>query len=84
MEWFAKRFELNSIGIEDRLKLDEGIYSFAQKAMAVVAKSTDKMLLDAIMQTAKEKGITDLYVLNEDFIMDAIREKMEREAKKEE
>lgn len=25
-----------------------------------------------------------LYVLNEDFIMDAIREKMEREAKKEE
>lgn len=40
--------------------------------------------MDAIIREAKASGITELYVLNKDFIISAIREKMEREAKKEE
>ncbi len=29
---------------------------------------------------AQDNGVTDLYVLNKDFILSAIREKLEREA----
>ena len=37
-------------------------------------------IMDEIIKMCKEHGITDLYVLNRDFILSAIREKMEREA----
>lgn len=56
------------------------LYRMVREQMVAFAKSTDKMILDAIIKKAKEHGITDLYVLNEDFIVAAIQEKMEREA----
>ena len=58
------------------------LYRMVREQMMVFAKETDKMLLDAIIKKAKENGITDLYALNDDFIIAAIREKMEREAEK--
>lgn len=36
--------------------------------------------IDEIIKMCKEHGITDLYVLNRDFILSAVKEKMEREA----
>ena len=62
---------------------DNGIYKMVGKVAAIFADQTDKMLMDAIIQEARANGITELYVLNKDFILSAIREKMEREAKKE-
>ena len=37
-------------------------------------------IMDEIIKMCKEHGITDLYVLNRDFILSAIKEKMEKEA----
>ena len=37
-------------------------------------------IMDEIIKMCKEHGITDLYVLNRDFILSAVKEKMEREA----
>lgn len=37
-------------------------------------------IIDEIIKMCKEHGITDLYVLNRDFILSAIKEKMEKEA----
>lgn len=58
---------------------DSTVYSMTKHAAVAFAKGTDQLLLDAIIQKAKENGITDLYVLNEDFILSALKEKLERE-----
>lgn len=61
---------------------DSTVYAMTKHAAVAFAKGTDQMLLDAIIQKAKENGITDLYVLNEDFILSALKEKAEREKSK--
>ena len=58
---------------------ESSIYNLVWKQAVAFVRATDRMLLGAIIGKAKEAGITDLYVLNEDFILAAIREKMERE-----
>ena len=73
-----------SLGYAEQIKNSfPGQYPYTIQMRSAVAfiKGTDRMLLDAIIQKAKENGTTDLYVLNEDFILGAIREKMERESK---
>ena len=57
-------------------------YSFEKKVAVEFVKRTERFLLQSIIKRAQENGITDLYVLNEDFVMEAIREKLEREEKK--
>lgn len=61
---------------------DSTVYAMTKHAAVAFFKGTDQMILDAIIQKAKENGITDLYVLNEDFILSAIKEKIERESEK--
>lgn len=61
----------------------ESLCTSIRKVIAVWADINDKLLMDIIIQEAIKNGITELYVLNKDFIMSAIREKMEREAEKE-
>ena len=63
---------------------DESLNTSIRKLFAAWADTTDKFLMYAIIQEARENGITELYVLNKDFILSAIREKMKREAEKEE
>lgn len=57
-------------------------YNRIGKMMAFQAKLTD-MKNEAIVQecikAANEAGITDLFLLDKKFIVDAIREKLERE-----
>lgn len=50
-----------------------------QKIYAEMVDMTDKVIVDAIINGAVEAGITGLYLLNKQFILDAIREKMERD-----
>lgn len=39
----------------------------------------DIAIVDAVVRKAYQEGISDLYLLDSKFIMDAIREKLERE-----
>lgn len=75
-------FDLGNIIKTQSELADATVYAMTKHAAVAFAKGTDQMILDAIIQKAKENGITDLYVLNEDFILAAIREKIEREAGK--
>ena len=54
-------------------------YRIEQKIAVEFLRKTERFLLQSIIQRAQEDGVTDLYVINEDFVMDAIREKLERE-----
>lgn len=74
----GRHIDLIQIMLEQTLLADSTVYGFTNRAAVAFAKASDEMLLDAIIKKAKEAGITDLYVLNEDFILAAIREKMER------
>ena len=44
-----------------------------------VANMLDNEIMTAIVNLAKENGITDLFVLDKKFVLDALKEKMERE-----
>ena len=57
------------------------VASATRKAFVLWKEDIDNYIMDEIIQICKKYGITDLYVLNRDFILAAIREKMEREAK---
>lgn len=39
----------------------------------------NKVIVDACVKAAKEAGITQLYLLDRDFVMSAIKEKLERD-----
>lgn len=58
---------------------ENSIYSLVRKQMVAFVKETDRFLAQAIIEKARENGVTDLYALNEDFIISAILEKVERE-----
>lgn len=75
----GQRFEFEPL---PRMKIgSDGFigYSFEKKVAVEFVKSTERFLLQSIIQRARENGITDLYVLNEDFVLAAIREKLERD-----
>lgn len=63
----------------DILDQQSPIYQLTNKMAVLTAEAMDRAILDEIIITAKAEGITDLIVLNKKFIIDAIREKMERE-----
>ena len=63
----------------DILGQQSPIYQITNKLAVIAAEETDRAILDEIIRVAKSEGITDLIVLDKKFIVEAIREKMERE-----
>lgn len=63
----------------DILDQQSPIYQITNKMAVIAADAMDNAILDEIIRTAKAEGITDLIVLDKKFIVEAIREKMERE-----
>ena len=49
------------------------------KVAAVVEDTTDAVIVAAVIAAARAEEVTDLYLLDKTFILDAIREKLERE-----
>lgn len=60
----------------------DGTYSLLKKIQVEVIDKTDRAIVDTIVKAAREAGVTDLYLLDKQFIIEAITEKMEREGKK--
>ena len=73
IQFTAAQLDLENSDIS---KLTYSIYS-------QMVDKTEESLIKAIIESAKEAGITDLYLLDKNFILDAIREKMDRENEKE-
>lgn len=63
----------------DILDQQSPIYQMTNKMAVLTAEAMDRAILDEIIIAAKAEGITDLIVLDKKFIVEAIREKMERE-----
>ena len=67
----------------DILNKENPIYQLTNKMAVLTAEAMDRAILDEIIKIAKAEGITDLIVLDKKFIVESIREKMEREGIKE-
>lgn len=63
----------------DILDQQSPIYQITNKLAVIAAEEIDRAILDEIVRAAKSEGISDLIVLDKKFIVEAIREKMERE-----
>ena len=55
------------------------VATFTRNMIAQVVNTQDRLIVEAVVETAREMGFTDLYILDKDFVLDALREKMERE-----
>lgn len=52
-------------------------HAFMVNVAAKVTDMTDKMIVDACIEAAKEAGITDLYLIDKTFLLEAIRGKLD-------
>lgn len=68
---------LQCIHLEQPIEFDTG--SVIRKMAAQVADMADTVIYQTIVAAAKEEGITDLYILDKQFVLSALREKLERE-----
>ena len=66
----------------DQIRLEGTMAELPGKVAAVVEDSTDAAIVAAVLAAARAEGVTDLYLLDKTFILDAIREKLEREKPK--
>lgn len=54
------------------------VQEITYKFQTEVVDMVDQDILSAIIKTARENGITDLLILDKQFVLDALREKLER------
>ena len=79
MQLQLEPFELTEMPIEEEQRLR---YEIQQKLKAVALAQVDffdQTITEAIVQAAREAGIHTLVTFDKDFVVAAIREKMERE-----
>lgn len=55
---------------------------YRAKVAAVVEDTAEQAIVQAIIAAARAEGVTDLYLMDKTFILDALREKQEREKPK--
>lgn len=53
----------------------------AAQLAARVMEMSDEVIVNACVDAAREAGITDLYMLDKKFVIDALTEKLERAAR---
>ena len=58
---------------------EDGVYSYTAKIAAEIVDKTDETIVNAVVDAARRAGVSDLYLLDRDWVLSAIREKMERE-----
>ena len=63
----------------DIIDAQSPIHQITEKYAAFAVEYMDKAIMDTIVDCAQREGITNLCVIDKKFVMEAIREKMERE-----
>lgn len=78
----GEHFDIGEPALQVRTDEDGNTVASATiQAVALWKEDIKNYIMDEIIKMCKEHGITDLYVLNQDFILSAVKEKMEREAR---
>lgn len=59
--------------------IDGGILRFSQNIAVQLIDMQDRAIYNEVIRAAGEAGIDDLYLMDKQFVLDALREKLERE-----
>lgn len=59
-----------------RYDLEDNIMKYVARIQAKVVDLHEAAIVDAVIAEAKAAGITDLYLLDRDFVIEALTEKM--------
>ena len=70
----AKHFELSSFDE----KLDASCCKYTEKMMFQIIDARDKALIQSIIAFAQQEGITDLYLIDSEFVKTALMREVER------
>ena len=54
------------------INFDGGVFSFREQIMVQCANMRDDAIVDAVIRAARDEGITDLYLLDKKFVLDAL------------
>ena len=65
-------------------EFDFSTFTITQRICAEAVETENTAIVEACIRAAKEAGVTDLYLLDKQFVVEAIKEKIEREFEKEE
>lgn len=77
----GEHFDIGEPALQVRTGEDGNtVASTTIQAVVLWKEDIKNYIMDEIIKMCKEHGITDLYVLNRDFILSAVKEKIEREA----
>lgn len=69
-----KHFNLNA----PEIKFEDNIFKIQQKIYVECADMKEQALLDAIIRAAREAGITELFLLDKQFVTDALAVAIEK------
>ena len=72
-----QHFKLNNASIEESNQERE-IYKLHEKIAANCMNLVDNEIVKAVVKAASEEGITDLILMDKDFVMRAIKNELER------
>ncbi len=59
--------------------LENMTFSITKNIITQIVDMEEKAVVDAVIKAAEQEGVTDLYLLDKKFVLDALREKAERE-----
>lgn len=63
----------------DQAQLDGTMVKIRYNIAAVVEDTKEKAIVQAVLDAARASEVTDLYLMDKKFVLDALREKKERE-----
>jgi hypothetical protein len=63
---------------EPEMKFEYGIFKMQQKIYAECVDMKDTAILEAIIRMAKEAGVTELFLLDKQFVTDALEVAIEK------
>ena len=72
-----QRFEFNNGRIEE-FDQERGIYKLNEKIAANCMSLVDNEIVKAAVKAAREEGITDLILMDKDFVLRALKNELER------
>lgn len=64
--------------VEDN-PLTSTVCKIQESVMVKIVKMLDKLLVDAVIDYAKDNGVSHLYLMDEKFVLDALKEKLIRD-----
>lgn len=80
MDRIFKHIDMNPYAdILQLTPMDEAVMGIVRKAAVKMASDFENFLADGIIEELKKEGITDLYLIDRQFVLDAINEKIARD-----